>query len=328
MEGQPFGELLSARRCWACCSDDLTESTWAIIDQRLICGVCIRGRDIPRTVACYRGRQDSPRPSLRAAYAAVVDFKECRPGSDSLGPVLAHALASAVMTVAAVHGLPNDTILIPVPSYQDRRPHMARLCSYVSLPGIRTRPVLRKIRDFRQARLHAAARRAASADAFRVIGRVKNRSVIIADDIMTTGATLAACADALYEKGAAEVYGAVIVRCVRRPRTGLVVLGSRQVPVRWTDVDERGHTGISPGPAMIWVRFGCGKRCPHVLTAGPFRAPAIGTESLHAWSCDCRAKHEITLRREWCGDDPGIVQMNVAGHQSSEVLVALRHYRP
>jgi hypothetical protein len=328
MEDQPFGELLSARRCWACCSDDLTELTWAIIDQRLICGMCIRGRDIPRTVACYRGRSGSPRRSLRAAYEAIVAFKECRPGGDALGPVLAGALASAVTTVAAVHGLPNDTVLVPVPSYQDRRPHIARLCSLLSLPGIRTRSLLRKTRDFRQARLGAAARRAASVDAYCVKGRVKNRSIIIADDIMTTGATLAACANALYDKGAAEVYGAAIVRAIQRPRSGLAVLGSRQVRVRWTELDARGRTGISPGKTAIWVRFGCRKRCPHILTAGPFRAPAIGTESLHAWSCECGQKHAIGLRREWCSDAEGIIDVTVEERQPSELLIALRHFRP
>jgi hypothetical protein len=207
---------------------------------------------------------------------------------------------------------------------------MKRLCSVAcrDLRGIHLRQCLQKIRDFRQARLGAAARRVASTDAFRVTGRVKNRSVIVADDIMTTGATLAACANALYDKGAAEVYGAAIVRAVRRPRCGLVVVGSRQVRVQWTEVDGCGHTGISPGPAMIWVRFGCGKRCPHILTAGPFRVPAIGTESLHAWSCDCRSTHEITLRREWCGPDQEIATITVRDRQASELLVALRHYRP
>src|SRR5579864_7101831 len=97
MEDQPFGEFLSARRCWACCSDDLTESTWEIISGRLICGACIRGRDIPRTVAEYRGRRGALRGSLRAAYAAVVDFKEHRPGSDALRSVLTSILASAVI---------------------------------------------------------------------------------------------------------------------------------------------------------------------------------------------------------------------------------------
>jgi len=257
-----------------------------------------------------------------------VAFKESRPGGDAYGPVLAGALASAVTTIAAVHGLPNDTVLVPVPSYQDRRPHITRLCSLLSLPGIRTRSVLRKIRDFRQARLGAAARRAASADAYRVKGRVKNRSIIIADDIVTTGATLAACANALYDKGAAEVYGAAIVRAIQRPRSGLVVHGSRQVCVRWTELDGRGRTGISPGKTAIWVRFGCGKRCPHILTAGPFRVPAIGTESLHAWSCECREKHAITLGREWQGESRERVEVRVAEREASELLIALRHFRP
>lgn len=328
MEGQPFGEVPSARRCWACCSDDLTESMWAFIGGRLICGVCIRGRDIPRTIAEYRGRGASLRASLRAAYAAVVDCKERRPGWEALEPTLAAILGSAIVKIAAVHGLPNSTILVPVPAYQDRRPHMARLCSYVRVPGIRLLPALRKVRDFRQARLGANARRAASADAFDVIRRVKNRAVIIADDMMTTGATLAACANALYDKGAAEVYGAVIVRVMRRPRHGLVVLGSRQVRVQWTELDRHCRTGVSPGPAMIWVRFGCGKRCPHILTAGPFRVPAIGTQSLHDWSCECREKHVIALSREWRGDDRGIVEVGVGARQPSELLIALRHYRP
>lgn len=327
MGNQPFGEFLSARRCWACCSDDLTENTWAIVNERLICGACIRGRDIPRTVAEYRGRSGAMRASLRAAYAAVVAYKERRPGWQHLEPSLAGVLGAAVTKIAAAHGLPNNTILVPVPSYENRRPHVARLCSLLSLPGIRVRQVLYKIRDFRQTRLGVAARRRMSEGAYRVSGRVKNRSIIIADDIITSGATLAACANALYDKGAAEVYGAVIVRTVREPMGSLVVLGSKQVPVQWRELDRHRRTRISPGPSLIWVRFACGKRCPHMLTAGPFRAPAIGTESLHGWQCDCLEKHEIKLRREWRGDDREIVEVRVADRQPSELLFASRHYR-
>jgi Phosphoribosyl transferase domain len=326
MEDQPFGEFLSARRCWACCSDDLTEPTWEIIGGRLICGVCIRGRDIPRTVAEYRGRRGALRASLRAAYAAIVNCKERQPGWEALEPVLAGVLSSAVRKIAAVHGLPNDTVIVPVPSYQDRRPHVARLCA--SVPGFRVLPALQKVRDFRQARLGGvAARRAASADAYRARRRVKNRSVIIADDIMTSGATLAACANALYDKGAAEVYGAVIVRTIRKPRSGLVVLGPKQVTVQWAELDRRRRTGMSPGKSKIWVRFACSKRCPHILTAGPFRVPPIGTDSLQNWTCDCRQTHAITLRREWHGPHEETVTIGVADRQPSELLVALRHYR-
>ena len=328
MEDQPFREFecLSARRCWACCSDDLTESTWDFISGRLICGVCIRGRDIPRTVAEFRGRRTALRPSLAAAYTAVVHYKECLPGSEALRPMLADILASAVIKIAAVHGLPNDTMLVPVPSYEDRRPHLARLCSLIK--GFRIVPALQKIRDFRQARLGGvAARRAACRDAYRAVRRVKNRSIIVADDIMTSGATLAACADALYKKGAAEVYGAVIIRSVRRPKQSLVVLGTKQVCVQWTELDSHRQTGISAGRSAIWVRFACCKRCPRILTAGPLQAPAVGTHSLHDWLCECGSKHAITLRREWRSDDHSLIEIGVGDRRSSELLVASRHYR-
>jgi predicted amidophosphoribosyltransferase len=326
MEGQGFGEPVSARRCWVCCSDDLTESTWVLVGRRLVCAACIRGSDIPRTVTQYRGRANAPRASLRAAYAAVVAFKDHHADN---GSILARILASAVMTVAALHGLPSNTILVPVPSYRDERSHMRTLCALAAreLPGIRVSPVLRKIRDFRQARLSAAARRAASAEAYQVHGRVRKRTVIIADDIMTTGATIAACANALYDKGAAEVYGAAIVRAMRRPREGLAMLGSRQVTVRWTELDDRRRTGISPGRAVIWARFACGTRCPFILTAGPLRAPALGTQSLHPWRCECGREHAISLRRDWHGDARETVELQVGERQPSELLIAQRHYR-
>jgi predicted amidophosphoribosyltransferase len=326
MKGQEFGEPVSARRCWVCCSDDLTESTWVLVGRRLVCAACIRGPDIPRTVSQYRGRAHAPRASLRAAYAAVVAFKDHHADN---GSILAHILASAVMTVAAVHGLPSNTILVPVPSYRDERSHMRALCALATplLSGIRVVPLLRKLRDFRQARLSAAARRAASAEAYQVHGRVRNRTVIIADDIMTTGTTLAACANALYDKGAAEVYGAAIVRAMRSPRQGLATLGSRQVTVRWTELDDRRRTGISPGRAVVWARFACSNRCPLILTAGPFRSPALGTESLHPWRCECGVQHAIALRRDWRGDACETVELEVGERQPSELLIAQRHYR-
>jgi hypothetical protein len=192
---------------------------------------------------------------------------------------------------------------------------------------VRVKAVLRKICDFRQSRLSAAARRAASNEAYQVRGRVKHRTVIVADDIMTTGATLSACANALYDKGAAAVYGAAIMRAVREPHRGLATFGSKQVTVRWMEVDERRRTGISPGRAVVWVRFACGQLCPHILTGGPFYTPALGTESLHTWRCECGEKHTVTLRREWRGESHERLEIGAGTRQASELLVALRHFR-
>jgi predicted amidophosphoribosyltransferase len=325
MLGQPFGEPVSHRRCWACSSDDLTESTWVIVDRHLVCGACIRGQRVPRIVAFYRGRADALRRSLHATYATVVDFKERQPGWPALGPLLASALAKAIMTVAAVHGLPNNTMVVPVPSYRDRRPHMRDLCSLAEreLSGVTVAAALCKTRDFRQAHIRrATARRAANVGAFVVREDVDNRSVIVADDMVTTGATMSSCAHALYRAGAAQVFGAAIVRVVRKPRDGLVVHGYRQVKAPWREVNDNGCTPMSASRAAIWVRFACGKRCPLILTAGPFSAPAVSTESLHEWECECRTKHIVTLQR-----NAASVAVAIGSRQPSELLIALRHYR-
>lgn len=44
------------------------------------------------------------------------------------------------------------------------------------------------------------------------LGRIKGRSVLIVDDVMTSGATLSACTDACLRAGAAEVRVAVLAR--------------------------------------------------------------------------------------------------------------------
>lgn len=63
--------------------------------------------------------------------------------------------------------------------------------------------------------LSASERRRNVGGAIRANGRFEGKIVIVVDDVLTTGATLEACARALRKAGAAEVHGLTLARVVR-----------------------------------------------------------------------------------------------------------------
>jgi predicted amidophosphoribosyltransferase len=67
-----------------------------------------------------------------------------------------------------------------------------------------------------QAKRSAAARRAALAGAFRPIAAAPG-SVLLVDDVLTTGATAAACADALHDAGTDSVVLVTATRALPGP---------------------------------------------------------------------------------------------------------------
>ena len=130
---------------------------------------------------------------------------------------LARASAPALRRLLAVSGA---AVVVPVPIHLERRRVRgynqaeliaAELGRAADLP---VAPALERTRETtKQHRLDRAARLANLRDAFRATTALApGTSVVIVDDIITTTATLEACASALRGAGATAVYGFAIAR--------------------------------------------------------------------------------------------------------------------
>jgi len=109
-------------------------------------------------------------------------------------------------------------VIVPVPLFADREEergyNQATLLSehVVSALDIPSRAEsLRRVRaTSQQALLSQADRRENVRDAFEANEEVKDLSILLVDDVITTGSTLRECAGALRTKGAGRVYGIAV----------------------------------------------------------------------------------------------------------------------
>ena len=173
------------------------------------------------------------------ARAAVLAHKE--EGRRALGVPLGAALATAA--AAAVGPVPVEPVLlVPAPSRpaavrargDDPTRRLARRAAAVlrraGLP-VGVVPALRGARGLAdQAGLDAAGRAVNLAGALRVgpggERLVAGRVVVVVDDVVTTGATLAECARALRAAGAVVVGAATVAATSRRTVPGVSPVGT------------------------------------------------------------------------------------------------------
>lgn len=134
---------------------------------------------------------------------------------------VAAPLASAsIPALRQLLGISGPAILVPVPVHAERRRVRgynqaeviaAELAAGVALP---VASLLERPRETtKQHRLDRAARIANLRNAFRPMARLaRGTTAIVVDDIVTTTATLEACASALRDAGADAVYGFAVAR--------------------------------------------------------------------------------------------------------------------
>ena len=138
-------------------------------------------------------------------------------GASRLAPILARSALPALDTLTVISG---PAALVPVPVHPERRRargyNQAELIAreLAKRRGLHMAPILERMRPTtKQHRLDRAARLANLRGAFAVVaGLDAPHTVIVVDDIITTTATLEACASVLREAGAETVYGFAVAR--------------------------------------------------------------------------------------------------------------------
>lgn len=191
--------------CWKCGA--FTEA--AVNEERrktIRCGKCDH-EDFSSARACgfYEG----------ALRASILELKR--------EPHVAARLARLMFTTQQREPLNGANLIIPVPLHPERERErgfnqaamLARKLAHVSGLALDEHSVARRVHTERhRAGMDAKARRKSVADAFAVrrAGLITGQRVLLIDDVYTTGATVSACATALKEARAEEVFVLTIAR--------------------------------------------------------------------------------------------------------------------
>lgn len=193
-----------------------------------VCRTC--GAPLPST----RRAPDGSCRGCRGAAGVLAQVRFAGPYEGALRAIL-HAFKydrrrslarplAAMMRGRCADALAGAGACVPVPLHWRRRwqrgfNQSEELACRLGLPVLR---VLRRVRHTRaQASLDAGARQANVHRAFAIRRRFRGRalaglSLVLVDDVMTTGATLEACARALQDAGARDVRAVTAAGVVRR----------------------------------------------------------------------------------------------------------------
>jgi ComF family protein len=172
---------------------------------KAICATCTTDKpkfDMARAFCAYEG--------LGGDLATKLKFGD----KTSLAPYMAR-----LMCVAGSGLIKKADVITAVPLYRTRKlkrkyNQAALLAQYIAkYSGIKYEPfLLKRIKNTKQqTKLSKLQRQQNVAGAFEA-KTLQGKRVLVIDDVMTTGATMSACARALKKQGTKKVYGLVFAR--------------------------------------------------------------------------------------------------------------------
>jgi ComF family protein len=196
------------------CGEKLFHAS-AEAEDKPLCGICRRVGAHFRRAAAYGAYEGALRDLIH-----LFKYNRIRPAGKALGGLLNH-------TVAAM-ALPDSVIVVPVPLWSGKRTArgfnqaeaIARSfmdCQSPSSIQLDTSILVRTRETASQTGLTRHQRRDNVRGAFAVLNpaKVKGRSILVVDDVMTTGTTAGECARVLRRAGAKEVFVATVARATK-----------------------------------------------------------------------------------------------------------------
>ena len=186
--------------------------------------VCQRcGRNVVGAIDLCPVCQDSAPVALQFTRAAALYGGPLRAAIHALkyenlpdlGALLARYLIAVTNTEEWSAVLRMTDAVVPIPlhpaRYAERGYNQSALlaAAFAKQKGLAIKPtwLTRQRQTQSQTKLSREERRSNVANAFRADPQVRDRCVLLVDDVYTTGATMEACAQALVDAGAKAVYG-------------------------------------------------------------------------------------------------------------------------